>query len=172
MTTCSQKIDAKTLPVRAGDSHRLGWEAFFALVLEFVDLGSCGEGAEGGDGVLQVQHLGVGVVLVVHGAQVGVLIQHGLLGLHAVILHQFGSNAQPHAVLEGAYLALRVGGQLLGHRLGLAGLDVQFALEDVCGAERADTGLVALYGGQIVNTGGLQKFIYFSMRDTSVYLIA
>lgn len=133
----------------------------FYTFLEFVNLGSCGEGAEGGDCVLQVQHLGVCVVLVVHGAQVGVLIQHGLLGLYAVILNQLGGNAQPHAVFEGADLALGVGGELLGHGLGLASLDVQLALEDVGGAEGADAGLVAFHSGQIVNTGGLQKFTYF-----------
>ena len=111
---------------------------------------SCSKGAEGGYGVLQIQHLGVAIVLVIHIAQAGVVIQHGLLGFYAVILHQFSGNAQPHAVLESANLALGVGGQLFGHGLGLAGLDIQLALENVGRAEGADAGLVTLHGGQVV----------------------
>lgn len=99
----------------------------------------------------------LGVVLVIHAAQVAVVVQHGLLGLHAVVLYQLAGHAQPHAVLEDADLALGVRGQLPGHGFGLAGLDVQLPIEDVGGAEGANAGLIPLHGSQIVGAGGFQK---------------
>ena len=138
------------------------------VALELVNLGSCGEGAEGSDGILQVQNLSIGVVLVIHSTQVGVLIQHGLPGFHTVILHQLGGNAQPHAVLEGGDFTLGVGSQLLGHRLGLSGLDVQLTLKDMSGTKGTNAGLITIHGGQMVNSSGLQKFTYFFHKNTSI----
>ena len=53
--------------------------------LEGEGVGIGGEGRDGGGGVAQVQDDGVVIGLVVHGAQRGVLVQHILLGLDAVI---------------------------------------------------------------------------------------
>ena len=119
------------------------------------------KGTEGGHGVLQIQNLGVVVVFIVHCPQVGIVIQHGLLGFYAVILHQLGGNAEPHAILESTDLTLGVGSDLPGHRLGFAGLDIQLALEDMGGAEGTNTRLIALYGGQIISLCRLQKITYF-----------
>lgn len=44
----------KTLPVRAGGMSPTWPGSVFYTFLEFMDLGSCGEGAEGGDGILQI----------------------------------------------------------------------------------------------------------------------
>ena len=85
------------------------------------------EGVDGGDTVLEVEHLSVAVICGVHLFQAGVSVQHGLPCLDAVILDQFASNANPLAALESAKLGFRVGVQLLGNILLLAGLDVQLA---------------------------------------------
>ena len=126
-----------------------------------MDCRSRSKGTESGYGVLQIQDLGVAIVLIVHRSQTWIVIQHGLLGFHAVILHQLGGNTKPHAILESTNLALGVGGNLTGHRLGFAGLDIQLALKDMDGAEWANTRLIALCGGQIVSAGRLQKITYF-----------
>ena len=75
------------------------------------------EGVDGGDTVLEVEHLGVAVICGVHLFQAGISVQHGLPCFHAVILDQFASNANPLAALEGAQLCLGVGVQLLGNIL-------------------------------------------------------
>ena len=119
------------------------------------------KGTEGGHGVLQIQNLGVSIIFIVHGPQASIVVQHGFLGFHAVILHQLGGNAEPHAILESTDLTLGVGSDLPGHRLGFAGLDIQLALEDMGGAEGTNTRLIALYGGQIISLCRLQKITYF-----------
>ena len=63
--------------------------------------------------------------------------------------------------LESTDLALGVGGDLTGHRLGFAGLDIQLVFKNMGSAERANARLIALYGGQIISAGRLQKFTYF-----------
>ena len=75
------------------------------------------EGVDGGDTVLEVEHLSVAVICGVHLFQAGVSVQHGLPCLDAVILDQFASNANPLAALESAKLGFRVGVQLLGNIL-------------------------------------------------------
>ena len=70
-------------------------------------------------------------------------------------------DTQPYVILESADFTLGVGGNLTGHRLGFAGLDIQLALKDMGGAERANTRLIALCGGQIISAGRLQKITYF-----------
>ena len=119
------------------------------------------KGTESGHGVLQIQNLGVSIIFIVHCPQAGIVVQHGFLGFHAVILHQLGGNAQPHAIFESTDLALGVGSDLTGHRLGFAGLDIQLVLKNMGSAERANARLIALCGGQIISAGRLQKITYF-----------
>ena len=151
-----------------------GWEighsadkagSLLGMTLKLTHLRCCGKGAEGGDGVLQIQHLCVGIVFVIHGAEIAVFIQHGLLGFNAVIFHKLCCHTQPHTVLEGAELALGICSKLLGDGLDFAGLDVQLPLENVSGAEGTDAGLIAFHGGKIIDTCGFQKFTYFFHQE-------
>ena len=127
---------------------------------EFDRFGGCCEGGEGSDGVLEVENLGIAVIFIVHSAQVGVGVQHGLLSLDPVIFSQFTGNANPGALMECADFYLGVSQNLLGARFDLTGLDVQLTLENMGGAKGTDSGLITLDGCQIVNTGILQKFAY------------
>ena len=136
--------------------------------LEFVGFRSCGERSERSNGVFQIQHLGIVVVLIVHGAQVGVVVQHGFFRFNSVVLDQFSGDTQPYAVFESAEFTLGIGGQLFGYWLGFSGLDVQLSFKDVGSAEGTDTGLVALDCGQIIRTGRFQKFTYFLHENTSL----
>ena len=70
--------------------------------------------------------------------------------------------------MECADLGLRVGHQLLGNGLRLAGLDVQSALKNVRGAKGTNPWLVALHGCQIVGSGVLQKLAYTFHTITSI----
>lgn len=117
------------------------------------------EGVDGGDTVLEVEHLSVAVICGVHLFQAGVSVQHGLPCLDAVILDQFASNANPLAALESAKLGFRVGVQLLGNILLLAGLDVQLALKNVRRTKGANSRLVAFHGCQIVGLGFFQELV-------------
>ena len=91
---------------------------------------------------MEIEHLSVAVVFVIHAAQAGVGVQHGLFGLDPVILHQLSGDADPAALMECADLHLGVGQDLLRAGLDLAGLDVQLVLENVGSAEGADAGQI------------------------------
>ena len=122
------------------------------LLLKFDSFRCCGEGAEGSHGVLEVEYLGVAVVLVIHAAQHGIGIQHGLLCFHTVIFHQFACQTDPGTLMESADLCLRVGLQLAGSGLCLSGLDVELAFKNIGRAKGTYTGLIPLNGCQIINS--------------------
>ena len=128
--------------------------------LKFDNNRFVGEGRNGCRGVLEVIDGGVAVrARCVHGAKRGVVIQHTLLRLNAVIEDERSCNADPFVALHGAEFHLRVGFDLLCNALAFARLDIQFALKQMHGAERPHTWLVAFHGGEIVRFGSFQKFI-------------
>ena len=102
--------------------------------------------------MLEIEHLGVAVVLVIHATQVGIGIQHGLPGFHPVIFHQFSCDTDPGSVVESRNFRLGIGQQLSGSGLYLTGLDVELAFKDMGSTERTDSGLVTLHRCQIINT--------------------
>ena len=75
------------------------------------------EGAERGDGVLEIEHLGVVVVCGIHGFQLGVVIEHMGFGLAAVVADESSCNAEPFAACKGAELHLGISLYLRGNAL-------------------------------------------------------
>ena len=63
-------------------------------------------------------------------------------------------------VVVGADGHLGIGGYLPGHGLDMAGLDVQFSVDDFGSPERTDLGLVAVHGGEEVVIGLLEEISY------------
>jgi len=139
-------------------THRRLLPFHSVTVSEFHRFRGSRKGREGSLGVLEVEDLGVAVVLIVHIPQTGVGVQHGLPCFYPVILHQLAGDPHPNAIVESADLRLGIGHQLPGGRLDLAGLDVQLALKNVGCAKGSHPGLIALHGCQVINAGFLQKF--------------
>ena len=117
-------------------------EGYSVLEMDFHRGG--GEGAEGRLRVLQVVHGGIPVVLVVHRTKFRIGIKHGLLDLHTWILDERGRDAEPLLPVIGADGDLGVGGDLSGDGFHVAGLDVQFPVDDFGSAEGTDLWLVAV----------------------------
>ena len=112
--------------------------------------GVVGEGADGGLGVLEEIDGGIVVVLVVHGAEARVGIQHGFLHFHTRIFNKGGLDAQPLPSLgvEGADGDLWIGRNLFGDILNVACLNIELALNDLGGAEGTDFRLVSVNCGE------------------------
>lgn len=60
----------------------------------------------------QSEDLGVAVVFVVHSAEVGIGVEHVLLGGDVLVLHCLGLDADPPAAVKGAELHIRIGQNL------------------------------------------------------------
>ena len=143
--------------------RRLGFIRPKARFMLEINLdGVVGEGADGGLGVLEEIDGGIVVVLVVHGAEARVGIQHGFLHFHTQVLDKGGLDAQPLPSLGvvGADGDLRVRGDLLGDVLHVAGLDIELALDDLGGPERTDLRLVAVCGGKEIDASLVQEISY------------
>ena len=112
-------------------------------------------------GVLEVIDYSVAIVLVIHGTQFRIGVEHRLLGLHTFVGNQFTAEPHPGLAVERTELRLRIRGQLSGDALLLARLDVELAVEDVDCAEWPDTWLVAIHSGDVVGLAGLDELIYF-----------
>ena len=141
------------------------------MTLERKGFGGGGEGGDGGDGVAAVEDDGVGIVLVVHRAKGGVLVEHILLGFDAVVRDQFTGDADPLGAAAGADFRFGVGQQLLVHILDLAGFDVEFALEDFGGAEGADARLVSLDGSEEIGAALFEELLSLgSIREVDLFV--
>ena len=91
------------------------------------------------------------------------MLQHVDLRFAAVVADECSGDADP-LVTGGIHRAdfdLAVLLDLLGAVLGLAGLDIELALENVGGTERANTRLVTVYRCQKVGATFLEKFYDF-----------
>ena len=124
--------------------------------LELYDFRCRCKRRESGSSVLEIERLGIVVILIIHSPQIGVGIQHGFLSFDPVILYQFTGNANPGTLMESRDFHLGVSHDLLRTGFDLAGLDVQLTIENVGGAKRTDTGLITFHRCQIAYTGILQ----------------
>ena len=104
-------------------------------ILEFYGFRCRAKRRESGNGVAEIKHLSVVIVLIIHTPQIGVSIQHRLLSFDPVILYQFTGNANPCTLMECGNLYLGVSQDLLRAGLGLAGLDVKLAIKNIGGAK-------------------------------------
>ena len=129
-----------------------------------------GKRGEGGGGLGQSEDLGVAVAGGIHGAEIGVGVEHVLLGSQFWHLHGLGGHTQPALAVEGADLHLGIGQHLPGDVLAPAGLDGELAVLEIHGAEGAHPRLRAVQSGQVVGAAGFQKFIYF-LHGTSLLFL-
>ncbi len=118
-------------------------------------------GGEGGGGIPEIQDLVFSIAGGIHPFQRGVCIQKALLGLHAGIVHHGGGHPEGGPLVEGADLHSGIFQHLVGDFFAPAGVDVELSFENMGHAKRSDPGLIALAGGEVENTGVLQKFINF-----------
>lgn len=110
-------------------------------------------------GVAAEEDDGIVIILVIRAPQGRVLVEHVALGLDAVVRNQFAGDPDPLAAGETADLRLRIGEKLLVDILDLPGLDVEFALKDLGGAEGADARLVTLDGGEVIGAALLEELL-------------
>ena len=80
--------------------------------LELNRFGHLGKGAESRGRVLEIQHLHIAVVGAVHRLEARHLLEHGDHHVAVVIVDQFTRDTNPLSALEGAYLSLRIDGEL------------------------------------------------------------
>ena len=138
--------------------------------LELNGFGCFCKGTESSSGIFEIEYLGIAIVFVVHMSEIGVGIQHGFLSFKPVIFHKFTGQADPLSAMESTDLRLGICQKLMRGGLDLAGLNVQLAFENMCGAKGTDTGLITFDGGQIIYTSIFQKFTYLFHDVTSCYL--
>ena len=81
--------------------------------------------------VPEVQDLHHAVILAVHGAQIGVLPQHGGFGLPALIADGRGAQADPFSPGHAGNFDLRIGRELLKHLLSVAGDEEKKKINDM-----------------------------------------
>lgn len=131
--------------------------------LKFHGARSRSEAVERGGRILEVERFGVVIVGGVHRLELGVVLQHVDLRFAAVVADECSGDADPFVtgLVHGTDFDLAVLLDLLGAVLGLAGLDVELALENVGGTERADTRLVAVDRRQEIRTAIFEKFYDF-----------
>jgi len=131
--------------------------------LKFHSTRSGAKAVERSGRVLEVERLGVVVVGGVHRLELGVVLQHVDLRFAAVVADECSGDADPFVtgLVHGTDFDLAVLLDLLGAVLGLAGLDVELALENVGGTERADARLVAVGRREEIRTTCLEKFYDF-----------
>ena len=91
------------------------------------------------------------------------MFEHVDLRFAAVVADECSGDADPFVtgLVHGTDFDLAILLDLLGAVLGLAGLDVELAFENVGGAEGAHTRLVTIYGRQKVGAAILEKFFDF-----------
>ena len=121
------------------------------------------EAVERGSRVLEIEDFGIFVIRGVHRLQFRIIFEHVDLGFTAVIADEGAGDTQPlgASLVHGADFDLAVFLDLLGAVLGLARLDVEFALEYFDGAERAHTRLVTVDRREEICTAFLDKILDF-----------
>ena len=135
----------------------------FTFHLELHGTGCRTEAVERGGRVLEVERLGIVIVGGVHRLEFRVVFEHVDLRFAAVVADERPGDTDP-LVTGGVHRTdfdLAVFLDLLGAILRLAGLDVELALENVGGTERADARLVAVDRRQEIRTACLEKFYDF-----------
>ena len=137
---------------------------------EFNFHGSGSERADRRLRVLQVIDSSIAVVLVVHRAKGRISVQHGLLHFHARVLDEGGVDAEPLLPVIGADGHLRIDGDLPGDGLHMAGLDIQFSVDDLGRAEGTNLRSVAVNRGKEIDTclfqeiaNSLHRLGYFTL---------
>lgn len=98
----------------------------------------------------EAEHCRVGIVLVIHAAQVGIGVQHVPLCLHATIHREPTAHAEPIGSLARLDLNRGIGHNLLEHILPLAHVKVEPALEQVNRPKGAHMQLVTRDGSQMI----------------------
>lgn len=131
--------------------------------LKFHGARSGAEGIERSGCVLEIERFGVVVVGGVHRLELGVVFEHVDLRFAAVVADECSGDADPFVtgLVHGTDFDLAVLLDLLGAVLRLASLDIELALKNVGGTERANTRLVTVYRCQKVGAAFLEKFYDF-----------
>ena len=92
------------------------------LISKYNSFRCAAKGREGGNRILEIEYLGIVVILVIHTAQIRIGIQHGLFGLDPTVLSQLTCYTNPSTLMEGRQLHLGIGNDLAGAGLYLTGL--------------------------------------------------
>lgn len=155
-------------------SYQLGVSKMFIKVinnpLEFHGTRGSAEGVKRSRRVLEIQGFGVVVVRGVHRLELGVMLEHVHLGFTTVIANECSGNTKPliASLVHGANFDLAVFLDLLGAVLGLAGLNVELALENVGGSERTNARLITVNRCQKICTAFLEKLYDFFHFESPV----
>ena len=115
------------------------------MFLQFYRFRRFRKGIERRFAILEIQHDGIVVVLVVHASEAWILVQHVLLGFYSVVRDQSAFQSEPSAVLEAADLGIRVFQKLSVAVLFLSGLNVELSFKFLGRSKRSDSWLIAFY---------------------------
>ena len=121
------------------------------------------ETTERGSCILEVEDFGVFVIRRIHALEFGVGFEHMDLGFTAVIADECSAQTEPliAGLVHSAKLDLAVFLDLLRDIFGLAGLDVELALENFDGPERAYFRFVAINRCEEIGAAFLDKVFDF-----------